>query len=182
MKNYTLGPNVLTFTSGAPGDPYRYSLNRLDPIYPESRYTGSLYVCMLNPSTADSTRDDPTIRRCVGFARREGRVSLFIVNLFALRATDPKMLMQPGVDPVGPKNSEYVRSTASMAAKYGEPMLCAWGAFAEKIDGGKQARETLTMFAEIGVRTVCLGTTKNGSPQHPLYVRGDQPLVDFPQP
>jgi len=95
---------------------YRYWLTR---TWDESRSA----VCwlMLNPSTADATRDDPTIRRCIGIARRWGHGGIVAVNLFALRATDPAELVR-AVDPVGPENDAAVRSHTA-----GLRVIAAWG-------------------------------------------------------
>ncbi|MEO8632426.1 MAG: DUF1643 domain-containing protein, partial [Chloroflexota bacterium] len=79
--------------------------------------------CMLNPSTADERSDDPTIRRCIGFARDWGYGGVEIVNVFALRATDPRELRRLR-DPVGPRNDSYVLDAAERAAS----VVIAWGA------------------------------------------------------
>lgn len=148
---------------------YRYLLTRdwEKPVLSEGR--GRLTFIMLNPSKADQCVDDPTIRRCMGFARREGYCGIQVVNLFAWRSTDPAGLMEDGVEPVGPENDDYIKRCLTC----GE-VVAAWGrhAFARQ-----RAREVATMLA--GVRIMCLGTTKNGSPRHPLLVRGDAPFVPW---
>jgi hypothetical protein len=78
---------------------------------------------MLNPSTADATEDDPTIRRCTGFARREGCGVLEVVNLFAYRATDPAEL-RTAPDPVGPANDHHIKAALGRVAL----VVVAWGA------------------------------------------------------
>lgn len=129
-------------------------------------------VCwvMLNPSTADASQDDPTIRRCIGFSKAWGYGSLIVVNLWAARATDPKELLTLG-DPVGPDNS------AAMHFAIGGSSLAvvAWGTFAARM----AARGHMRLWPEASaveshVPVVCLGRTKDGHPRHPLYVRGDQ--------
>lgn len=128
---------------------------------------------MLNPSTADETQDDPTIRRCVGFAKREMAQAVFVMNLFAFRSTDPKQLAVCA-DPVGPENDAEM----SRLLKDGHAtVICAWGA-------APVAKERAKQFLDLmaGRQMYCLGTTKSGAPRHPLYVPADQPLVPFPAP
>lgn len=145
---------------------YRYSLGRRWDDGPTAWWV------MLNPSTADATEDDPTIRRCVSFSKREGCGALIVVNLYALRATDPKALAKHP-DPIGPENDTVLVHT-SYEARSGGLVIVAWGAnpMAEP-----QARR---MFAATGAQ--CLGTTKAGAPRHPLYVKGDQPLIPWRAP
>lgn len=130
-------------------------------------------VCfvMLNPSTADAQMDDPTIRRCMGFARLWGFGALSVRNLFALRATDPKKL-QAADDPTGGHRGDIELRCAGTA----HVVVAAWGA---KVPFGRD-REALEMLR--GAALYCLGTTKQGHPRHPLYVRGDYPLKPFPAP
>jgi hypothetical protein len=117
---------------------------------------------MLNPSTADAEIDDPTIRKCVGFATRWDCRDLQVVNLFAYRTTRPAELGS-APDPVGPINQEYIRRTVAMA---NGPIICAWGAH------GGYLRQNETVLSWIGGLCVpmCLGVTKQGHPRHPLYV------------
>ena len=79
---------------------------------------------MLNPSTADAERDDPTIRRCIGFSRAWGFGGAEMVNLFALRSTDPGRLRE-AADPVGPGNVAHIADAARGATQ----VIAAWGAF-----------------------------------------------------
>jgi hypothetical protein len=123
---------------------------------------------MLNPSTADAEIDDPTIRRCVAFTKAWRYDAIRVVNLFALRATDPAELGQVE-DPVGPENDAVLDSLGEV------DVVAAWGAHAmaatRVVD--LQARGGLPA----GMR--CLGMTKSGAPRHPLYVRSDIELVDW---
>jgi hypothetical protein len=145
---------------------YRYLLMRR--IAPVGRVMTFL---MLNPSTADALVDDPTIRRCKSFAVREGAGTLYVVNLYALRATDPRELAAH-VDPVGPRNDEFLRIQGMSATT----LVAAWG------NGGSlhgRGAEVTVMLAEAGVRLMCLGRTRSGEPRHPLYVRADKPLEPY---
>lgn len=124
---------------------------------------------MLNPSTADASKDDPTIRRCMSYARRVDAGGILVCNLFALRATDPMEIVS-AIDPVGPRNPVYLRALARYAVAAEQPIVCAWGA-GGKIDGADA--DAMRYFRDEGARTVCLGVTKGGLPRHPLYLRRD---------
>jgi hypothetical protein len=119
---------------------------------------------LLNPSTADATNDDPTIRRCAGFAQSWGFASMEIVNIFAFRATDPGAL-RAAVDPVGPENDRHVL----MSCRRAHLRIAGWGNH-----GRLHARSeaVLTLLRKAG-GAVCLGVTKQGQPRHPLYLRKD---------
>ncbi len=136
----------------------------------------TMTLVMLNPSTADHRTDDPTIRRCLSFARREGCGELVVVNLFAYRTPDPKDLvnaMQAGVDPWGERQAD----TMYWAFSNAHPphlLVAAWGAH-------KVAEVAMHKVPE-RLPWLCLGTTKDGHPRHPLYVKGDQPLIPWVKP
>jgi hypothetical protein len=120
---------------------------------------------MLNPSTADALEDDATIRRLAGrngFARREGAGGIVVVNLFALRSTDPRALAKHP-DPVGPLADVFIRS----AVAQGSGVVVAWGAAPVAVERGKAVVRAL---AGRGVALSCLGTTSTGQPRHPLYL------------
>lgn len=130
----------------------------------------TLVWIMLNPSTADGREDDPTVRRCVGFARREGAGAIAVVNLFAWRATDPRELLAfDERRAIGDRNDDEIRAAVGRDL----PVVAAWGAHPAA------ARRAERVIELVGRPVLCLGTTKDGAPRHPLYVRGDQPLVEF---
>jgi hypothetical protein len=133
----------------------------------------SMLFVMLNPSTADASADDPTIRRCVSFAAREGCTRIDVINLFALRATDPKALAAHA-DPVGPDNRTHTDEALSMAVHCDFPIVAAWGAHGFAVS---RAVAFAQAAARLRAPLLCLGTTKDGAPRHPLYVRADAPLV-----
>jgi hypothetical protein len=128
---------------------------------------------MLNPSTADAFADDPTIRRCISFARREGCGGLRVVNLFALRATNPRELRKHP-DPVGPCADQMIDAQAG-----GAYTVAAWGADATAIRRGRQVGRRLIAA---GVSLSCLGVTSAGHPRHPLYVRSSALLTPWTPP
>lgn len=147
---------------------YRYWLSRPKEIKHPDR-CAALFV-MLNPSTAGASEDDPTVRRCRGFARRWGCNGVVVGNLYALRSTNPKALWTAS-DPVGPDNDIWL---LRLARDHGN-VVCAWGASAKP---GRVSAVVKSMRGA-GARLFCLGQTKNGSPRHPLYVRSDQQLIPF---
>lgn len=122
---------------------------------------------MLNPSTADATVDDPTIRRCIAFAKSWGCGSLVVVNLFAYRTPKPALL-RVAVDPVGPENDQNIREVVEQAAM----VVAAWGNDGIYRD---RDREVLALLKA----PLCLGITNRKAPRHPLYLRGDTRLVPF---
>lgn len=145
---------------------FRYSLCReVAPLHGEGRVA----FVMLNPSTADAQRDDPTLRRCIGFARDWGFRDLVVLNLYAFRATDPHQLSAVA-RPVGPRNLEIVSDWLDRV----EAVVCAWGAHVERME----VSPVLGLLS--GQRGLwCLGTTKKGHPRHPLYVKRGTELVRY---
>ena len=166
-------PTQLLLGVGAPGGAevspcgrYRYWLwRRWAPPRGEGR--DRVLFVMLNPSTADAGVDDPTLRRCIAFARAWGFGSLEVVNLFALRSPDPDRLLRGGAaDPeaIGPDNDTHL----VVAANRADVLVVAWGAHP-----AAAARRDAVLELLRGRPLHCLGTTRGGEPRHPLYVRGD---------
>lgn len=125
---------------------------------------------LLNPSTADSDKDDATVRACVEFARRWKFDKLIITNLFAFRATDPAK-MKSYLNPVGDQNNVYIKYVAERAKK----VVVAWGNHGTHFHRDK---EVLNILRRIK-KQYCLGITKFGHPKHPLYVKRDNRLKPF---
>lgn len=117
---------------------------------------------MLNPSVATADVDDPTIRKCVGFARLLGCQAVEVANLFALRSTDPRALARHP-SPVGEGNDGHILWAARRAAA----VILAWGAHG-KLRGRGEAVEA--MLRAEGLPVFDLGRTAGGHPRHPLYV------------
>lgn len=130
---------------------------------------------MLNPSTADHREDDPTIRRCLRWARdaRPSPSGLLVWNLFALRATDPAELVGH-LDPVGPKNNDAIL----LALGFTQRTIAAWGTHGAL--GGRD-KAVLRRCAAQGSKLHALKLTKEGHPGHPLYLpKSAQPFAwDF---
>jgi hypothetical protein len=146
---------------------YRYRLGRR-----WARGPGVLFI-MLNPSTADATQDDATIRRCIGFAKEWQMGALGVVNLYALRATDPRALALAD-DPVGPLNNDAIHDAITESRL----VVAAWGAHpmaAHRVSALTEATDA------IGRTLACLGTTKAGHPRHPVRLPYGTPLVPWPR-
>ncbi|MDB5309120.1 MAG: hypothetical protein JWO38_3322 [Gemmataceae bacterium] len=147
---------------------YRYVLTR--QVGPGMR---SVTFIMLNPSTADATTDDHTIRKCIGFARRWGCGKLTVLNLFAFRATKPPV-MKKAADPVGPENKAWFDQHLAEASE--SLVVCAWG-----VHGAHQDQDlaVLGWLERLGIQPQALAITKDGHPQHPLMLGYDSELVPF---
>lgn len=117
---------------------------------------------MLNPSTADATNNDPTVSRCQGRARAAGAGGLAVVNLFALRSTDPAGLYTTD-DPVGPENDSSILDVCANAGL----VICAWGAHGKHL---ARAAHVTHMLKAAGVKPFALAVNADGSPKHPLYI------------
>lgn len=145
---------------------YRYDLTRRWGAGP------TVLWMMLNPSIADASIDDPTINRCLSFSRRAGAGALVVVNLFALRATDPAQLLTAR-DPVGPENWATVQRHLAT-----EPLLfvAAWGAH-------EMARRSSIRLKLLDAGPmVCLGRTQGGHPRHPGRLAAKTAFVPFDAP
>ena len=139
---------------------YRYWLSRIwDRDKPFCTWI------MLNPSTADASVDDPTIRRCINFTRQWEYGGLYVVNLFAFRATDPKHLKQFN-KPVVDENWINIMHYATMAGK----VVVAWGNHGGYL---KASEITITLLSRNKITPYCLGVTSIGQPKHPLYIKSD---------
>ena len=124
----------------------------------------------LNPSTADETKNDPTVTRCIGYAKRWGYGGMIMLNIFAFRATDPKV-MKKASDPVGPDNYKFLK----MYHEFADITVACWGTHGAFGDQGK----TVAKWLRRGKGLLCFGCTKEGHPKHPLYLRGDARLEPF---
>ena len=154
--------------SFSPDRKYRYWL--------ESKLGSEDGVCMflmLNPSTADETKSDPTVTRCKGFARTWGYGSLWVCNLFALRSTRPDALIE-SPDPTGPHNDRHILEYSHSADR----IVCAWGNHGMHRGRGERV---LRMLEDDGLsgRMRHLGFTLKDQPRHPLYLKANTRPVRF---
>ncbi|MEM1404830.1 MAG: DUF1643 domain-containing protein [Pseudomonadota bacterium] len=144
---------------------YRYALWRTwDPA------RGAVMFIGLNPSTADATTDDPTLRRCMRFARDWGYGGVIMANLFAFRATQPSDLLE-AARPVGPRNNRWLRQLADDAAL----MVAAWGN-----DGAHRGRAAAV--CNMLPSLACLKVNGSGEPGHPLYIRATAKPIAYERP
>lgn len=170
----TLYPGEEALWSPEPVPAYRYFLRRppwrsLEPN-PEAPPIAFL---LLNPSTADEVQDDPTIRRCRGYAADWGYGEVMILNAFAFRATDPKV-MRAQADPVGPDNDRVILETCEALFSMGGTLVCGWGNHGAFQDRGQAVRALLKGFP-----AQAFPLTGAGEPGHPLYLRKDVQLLDL---
>ncbi|MBK5934676.1 hypothetical protein C8N32_103192 [Rhodovulum imhoffii] len=140
---------------------YRYLLTRV--WNPQGRR--ALFV-MLNPSTATEVQNDPTVERCERRARALGFGAFRVTNIFAFRATDPKV-MRAAPDPVGPQNDTAIVGSAPWA----DQIICAWGTHGAHLDRGPRVERLLRTT---GQPLWHLGLSKAGHPKHPLYIAYSQ--------
>jgi hypothetical protein len=141
---------------------YRYSLWRIwQPAKPLVMFIG------LNPSTADATTDDHTIRRCLRFSADWGCGGLVMTNLFAFRATDPKAMLT-AAEPIGSENDTVLVHWVQKALF----IVAVWGT-----KGGHQGRNKVIEERFPNLR--CLGVTKDGFPRHPARLRSDTQLITY---
>lgn len=146
---------------------YRYTLHR---------WWGDgdrLAFVMLNPSTADAEVDDPTIRRCMGFARALGLDGIRVFNLYAFRATKPADLWQTAEPTGGARNDDLLRELLLQAKR--QQVIAAWGANAK----ADRVDEVMSWLGS--EHLLALGLTKAGAPRHPLYLRADALPIPYAQ-
>jgi len=139
---------------------YRYTLRRRWLVG-----RGSILWILLNPSTATAETDDPTIRRCIRFAQSWGYQRMALANIFALRSTDPRGLLDVD-DPVGPENDRYLKL---LVGQRHDIVVCAWGVHGVILDRGTQVADMLSKHQDLHALT----TTKDGHPRHPLYLKSE---------
>lgn len=170
-------PATATFS---PDGTYRYDLTRAWAPGPLACWI------MLNPSTADAFQLDPTLRRCQGFSQRWGAGGMLILNMFALRSTDPKGLVDHP-DPVGADNDLVIAHHFSVGAPHViGPVIVGWGPVTKLGAGRRQmmadrAAHLLTLLGSRGARPQCLKVLADG-PGHPLYIPYEAAAVDYALP
>ena len=161
-KDPTLFPLIYTDAIFSKDRVHRYGLWRIwDKSLPKVLFIG------LNPSTATETKNDPTIRRCMGYARDWGYGGYIMGNIFAFRSTDPKKLKKTK-DPIGPENDHWLKKLQSEA----DLTVGAWGNHGKFLNRG---HAVLDLIPEIQ----CLQITKQGFPSHPLYLHKSLKPIPF---
>lgn len=152
---------------------YRYKLGRYwDAVgLAFGAAKGVVVFVMLNPSTADDKQDDPTIRRCIGFAKDNNYKGLLVVNLYAYRTASPDILFSVDEDIVGPENDRYITEACT-----GRDVICAWGTRGES----ERIDRVFDLIDASAKGVYCLGTTKEAQdPRHPLYVKASTKLQPY---
>ena len=144
---------------------YRYSLWRRWAPGPRLGFIG------LNPSTACSERDDPTIRKCIGFARRLGFGGIEVGNLFALRSRWPRALAV-AAEPIGPENDSFL---LAMAGRMAACVAC-WGNHGSLFD---RDQVVVALMRSRGIQLMCLSLTAKGQPGHPLMLPYSSNISEF---
>lgn len=148
---------------------YRYALFRR-----LSTGSGTIAFIGLNPSTADETHNDPTVRRCIGFAADWNYERFYMLNLFAFRATEPQEMKQQ-LEPTGdPLNLGVILEVAALC----DELVLAWGTHGTWLERDEFVLEQLRE-AGAGRKLSCLGRNQSGGPKHPLYVRRDSQRIWF---
>ena len=152
---------------------YRYLLTRKFGASPKT----ATFI-MLNPSTADATADDQTIRKCIGFCKAWGCGGFRVVNLFAIRARDPSD-MKKHPSPLGPENRKHFDEAMRIAKScpHKGPVICAWG------NHGTHLRQDLVVRAwlrRLQIESKAIAITKTGQPAHPLTLSYGLPLISYP--
>jgi hypothetical protein len=153
---------------------FRFELRR---VWDAHKYV--LVVCMLNPSTADAEKDDPTVLALIHFARLWGYGGLHIINLYAFRASRPSAMMMAD-DRIGPGNSIFINHAAMVAQQNSNALLIAWGNHGDF--EGRASWFCSMVKHYYGLKLMHLGRTKQGAPKHPM-ARGKSfiPRDSFPQ-
>lgn len=146
----------------SPDRVYRYLLIRQWDYF--SKTKGLVAFVGLNPSTATETEDDPTVRRCVNFARDWGYGGMAMLNVFAFRATDPRV-MKRHPEPVGPDNDEWIQKWT--APEVADLVVACWGVHGDHLLRGRQVAYALKADRS---RLRVFGLTKDSHPKHPLYL------------
>lgn len=133
---------------------------------------------MVNPSTADATLNDHTIRKGIGFGDRAGGSRLLVWNKFSFRATDIKAL-RTAIDPIGPDNDRHIEAILREADLH----IVAWGPLNKLPRHLRRRWEVVVEIADrVGARLLCLGTANDGHPRHPLMVPYSQALISWSPP
>lgn len=151
---------------------YRYLLWRMwNPLKSHPRW---VTFVLLNPSTADAIKPDPTLKKCIGFAKRWGYDGVLLVNLFAFRTSKPVQLKKASepVNDVPGANNGYIAAAVTKA----EQVICGWGNHGNYLNRSEVVRHQLRL--EFPGKAFHLGPlTKSGEPGHPLYIKYEAELL-----
>lgn len=146
---------------------YRYVLTRIWSNKSEEDAKMVTFIGF-NPSTADENENDPTITRCINFAKSWGYDGLYMINLFAYVSTSPDELNNDNIDPIGNENDKFIAKYTKKAYK----VVCVWG------NNGSFKNRSKEVLSKLNEK-YCLVLNKTGEPRHPLYVAADTKLTAF---
>lgn len=164
--------SICVFSEESPSPLYRYTLeHRWDEDIPSYARTTAAWL-LLNPSTADTSSLDPTLRRAKGFSRSWGYGGMVVINLYAFRATLPKDMMA-ALDPIGPLNDTYIERVTTRADV--KVVVAGWGTHGGHLN---RAAQVIEMLKERSLTALKLN--QDGSPSHPLYLKAT--LAPSPYP
>ena len=155
---------------------YRY---RLDRGWPGG--IGRIVWILCNPSKANETKNDPTLRKVIFYSQLWGFNALTVVNMFAWCATKPQHLIaqaKAGVDVVGPENDGEIRAALEDA----QELVLGWGALQLRKLVAERTKRILSAVREAGLSPMHLGLNDDGTPKHPLYLANNTPREPFPMP
>lgn len=141
---------------------YRYVLSR---IWDDAK--DKVMFIALNPSTADALNDDPTIGRMIGYAKLWGYGGMYVCNLFAYRATDPKD-MKSAENPIGNQNDTFIQQYAAKSDK----VIFCWGTHGSYLNRDKDMLKLID-------NPCCIELSKHGHPKHPLYLKADKMPIKY---
>ena len=130
---------------------------------------------MLNPSSAGAEENDATVSKCIAFAKYHEYAGIIVVNQFGIISTDPAELYKVK-DPYGAGNKEAIRAVAEYCKETGAPIVCAWGSHVRNFN----VPYTPAWWRFNGAMPVALKVLHDGVPGHPLYLKGDSPLIPLP--
>jgi hypothetical protein len=128
----------------------------------------------LNPSTANEKRNDPTVTRCINFAKRDDFAGVVMLNIFGLRSTDPALLLSPDSDPIGQDNDAAILKW--LKRRRDVMAVACWGSHRSILE---REAAVLAMAMKTRHALTCLGVNRDGSPKHPLYLRGNTTIRPF---
>lgn len=164
----TVNSNIISSAKFSSCGKYRQLLTRCW----NSTQAKVLFIGM-NPSVADLTVDDPTVRKECGFAQREGFGTLLKCNVMDYRATSPRTLLEQGLQPTSLDNLQVIQEQLLLTDK----VVCVWGRLHQNLR--PYAAQVASLLQKHKVQPFCLGVNLDGSPKHPLYLANNTGFQPF---
>lgn len=123
---------------------------------------------MMNPSTADHTKNDPTIGKVIRYSKKWGYGAVLVLNIYAFRTSRPENLPRVMSEAVGKSNDWWIRTIFAFAARKKIPVVCAWG-----VKHKERGAKVRVIADEAGLRLMCLELALNAEPKHPRFLSED---------